>query len=132
MLFTRDYISDSDALDESQFPIYKTAYTKTGLGSSACVLVSLVKNILRLLQDQPLDEDNFNRRVNVVSQIANLAAQKKIGSNFDISVAVYGTHLYRNILPHKVSVVLENPLAVNFEQLLQIDPCIKKVERPPG
>ena len=32
----------------------------------------------------------------------NLRAQKKIGSNFDISTAIYGTHLYKNILPHKI------------------------------
>lgn len=31
--------------------------------------------------------------------MANLAAQNKIGSNFDISTAVYGSHLYRNVLP---------------------------------
>jgi phosphomevalonate kinase len=37
--------------------------------------------------------------INAISQVANLAAQKKIGSNFDISTAVYGTHLYKNILP---------------------------------
>jgi phosphomevalonate kinase len=33
--------------------------------------------------------------------VANLSAQKKIGSNFDISTAVFGTHLYKNILPEK-------------------------------
>jgi phosphomevalonate kinase len=38
-------------------------------------------------------------RVNAVSQVANLAAQKKIGSNFDISTAVFGSHLYTNLLP---------------------------------
>jgi len=39
----------------------------------------------------------------VISQTANLSAQKKIGSNFDISTAIYGTHLYKNILPHRIS-----------------------------
>ena len=32
--------------------------------------------------------------VNVISQVANLSAQQKIGSNFDISTAIYGSHLY--------------------------------------
>lgn len=31
--------------------------------------------------------------------MANLSAQQKIGSNFDISTAVFGTHLYKNLLP---------------------------------
>jgi phosphomevalonate kinase len=38
--------------------------------------------------------------VNLISQVANLSAQKKIGSNFDISTAVFGTHLYKNVIPH--------------------------------
>jgi phosphomevalonate kinase len=37
----------------------------------------------------------------MVSQVANLAAQNKIGSNFDISTAVFGSHLYKNVLPRK-------------------------------
>ena len=37
--------------------------------------------------------------INALSHIANLAAQNKIGSNFDISTAVYGSHLYQNVLP---------------------------------
>ena len=34
-----------------------------------------------------------------LSHVSNLAAQTKIGSNFDISSALYGSQLYTNILP---------------------------------
>ena len=44
--------------------------------------------------------------MNVISQTANLRAQQKIGSNFDISTAVFGTHLYTNIFPHKIFQIL--------------------------
>ena len=44
----------------------------------------------------------MKKEVNVISHVANLASQKKIGSNFDISTAVFGSHLYKNVLPRKV------------------------------
>ena len=43
----------------------------------------------------------------MISQTANLSDKKKIGSNFDISTAIYGTHLYKNILPHRISEILQ-------------------------
>jgi len=39
--------------------------------------------------------------------MANLSAQNKKGSNFDISTAVYGTHLYMNTLPNMIFSNLE-------------------------
>lgn len=66
---------------------------KTGLGSSACVTVGIVS--LVCLIHSRLDP----QLVDWLSQIANLSAQGKIGSNFDISSAVHGTHLYTNVLP---------------------------------
>lgn len=45
--------------------------------------------------------------VNALSHISNLKAQHKIGSNFDISAAIFGSHLYRNVLPQKAKKYLD-------------------------
>jgi phosphomevalonate kinase len=60
------------------------------------VIVSIVNVLLKLFAPNELVQINT---INAISQVANLAAQKKIGSNFDISTAIYGSHLYKNILP---------------------------------
>jgi phosphomevalonate kinase len=67
------------------------------LGSSAGVTVAIIGGLCRTF-----DPTTNSRTINCLSQLAHLAAQKKIGSNFDISTAVYGTHLYKNILPNLV------------------------------
>lgn len=59
------------------------------------------------------------KTVNALSQVANLAAQNKIGSNFDISTAVHGSHLYRNVLPR---LAFETISTLDFETLMKIDP----------
>lgn len=53
-------------------------------------VVAMVCLINQRLEKQLVDQ---------LSQIANLAAQGKLGSNFDISSAVHGSHLYKNVLP---------------------------------
>jgi phosphomevalonate kinase len=67
------------------------------------------------------NEDRFHKLANVLSQVANLSAQKKIGSNFDISTAVFGTHLYRNILPHKIAALHETTIE-QIDELVSVDP----------
>jgi phosphomevalonate kinase len=47
-----------------------------------------------------------------------MAAQNKIGSNFDISTAVYGSHLYKNVLPRQAFEVVSSK---DFSALLKID-----------
>ena len=56
----------------------------------------VVGGILRQCLDQYSEEE-----VNCLSQVANIAAQNKIGSNFDVSTAVFGSQLYKNILPRR-------------------------------
>jgi phosphomevalonate kinase len=70
--------------------------------------------------------EQFNRLINVISQVANLSAQKKVGSNFDISTAVFGTHLYKNILPHRI-MEHSSSQAGMLQSLLKIDPQITVV-----
>ena len=56
--------------------------------------------------------------------MANIAAQNKIGSNFDISTALYGSQLYTNILPKKASEAIKTG---NILSLLEVDPEIKQL-----
>ena len=62
--------------------------------------------------------------VNVLSQVANIAAQNKIGSNFDISTAVYGSQLYKNVLPKKAFEAVEKK---TLSDILSVNPEIKKL-----
>lgn len=62
------------------------------------------------------------KTVNAVSQVANLAAQGKIGSNFDISTAVFGSHAYINLLPQTAFLTASS---LDFQPLLAIDPQVQ-------
>ncbi|KAJ1947845.1 phosphomevalonate kinase, partial [Linderina macrospora] len=91
---------------------------KTGLGSSAAMVTSLVAALLAHLGAVPmssLDPKNHGtgesqqslRLVHNIAQYAHCLAQGKIGSGFDVSSAVYGSHEYRRFSPS----VLEDAMA---------------------
>lgn len=63
--------------------------------------------------------------MNYLSQVANIAAQNKIGSNFDISTAVYGSQLYKNILPRVAFEAIEKG---DIREVMKIDPEIKRLK----
>jgi phosphomevalonate kinase len=94
----------------------KVTVNKTGLGSSAALTTSLVGAWLEFFfsekattttnnnnnnNDQDDDDDDVDDDIDKIARQHNLAqichcwAQGKIGSGFDVSAAVYGTHLYR-------------------------------------
>jgi phosphomevalonate kinase len=74
---------------------------KTGLGSSAAMTTSLVGALLVHLEVvQPDDgtgklDDASLALIHNTAQLAHCAAQGKVGSGFDVSAAVWGSHLYR-------------------------------------
>ena len=73
-------------MSKLKFLNYIGSPSKTGIGSSACVIAVVVGGILKtILPNSSKDEVNF------LGHMANVAAQNKIGSNFDISTAIYGT-----------------------------------------
>lgn len=107
ILFDRGFLSETGSEDTKgiKFLDYKGTPSKTGLGSSACVIVVIVEGILNeLLRGE---EEITKDVVNVLSQVSNIGAQNKIGSNFDISTAVYGSQLYKNILPRRAFSAIE-------------------------
>ncbi|KAI9216851.1 ribosomal protein S5 domain 2-type protein [Blastocladiella britannica] len=75
---------------------------KTGLGSSAALVTSLVAGIWRYTTGT-LDCD----WIHAGAQVAHCLAQGKIGSGFDVASAVYGTHVYRRFPAAAIAPVLE-------------------------
>ncbi|KAJ1969104.1 phosphomevalonate kinase [Dispira parvispora] len=90
---------------------------KTGLGSSATLVTSLVAALFthfgfsQTLTRQPeatgssLSVD-FLAWVHNMAQFCHCLAQGKIGSGFDVSAAVYGSHLYRRFNPAVLEPIL--------------------------
>ncbi|KAL0066272.1 phosphomevalonate kinase [Marasmius tenuissimus] len=77
---------------------------KTGLGSSAALITSLVSSLLLYLGVIPpealKDETHEGRYLaHNVSQFIHCLAQGKIGSGFDVSAAVFGSHIYTRFTP---------------------------------
>ncbi|KAJ2087688.1 phosphomevalonate kinase [Coemansia sp. RSA 986] len=83
---------------------------KTGLGSSAAMVTSLVASIFVhfgivsshiLGPDRCFDSKSMRglQLIHNVAQFAHCLAQGKVGSGFDVSAAVYGSHVYCRFAP---------------------------------
>lgn len=94
-------------------PLGKT--NKTGLGSSAALVTSLVAALLQHLGLADVASKQGQDDVHALAQAAHCAAQGKVGSGFDVASAVYGTHVYRRFSP----AVLE-PMFSGSARLLDI------------
>lgn len=70
----------------------KPIVCKTGLGSSAALVTSLVGS---LLQASGVNVDGNTQMAHNLAQICHCHAQGKVGSGFDVSSAVYGSHVYQ-------------------------------------
>ncbi|KAA1106970.1 phosphomevalonate kinase [Puccinia graminis f. sp. tritici] len=73
---------------------------KTGLGSSAAMVTSLCSAILIHFAPsiKPLSRST-KLLLHNLSQYVHSLAQGKVGSGFDVSAAIYGTHVYRRFSP---------------------------------
>jgi len=84
--------------------------TKTGMGSSAALVTSLVGALLAFFDVTDVfsaDDDNDGRRmVHNLAQVCHCVAQNKIGSGFDVSSAVYGSQKYVRFSPGLLSPLL--------------------------
>ncbi|KAF8492301.1 ribosomal protein S5 domain 2-type protein [Gautieria morchelliformis] len=75
---------------------------KTGLGSSAALITSLVTALLvhfSAITAESLSNDEGRSLAHNVAQYVHCLAQGKVGSGFDVSSAVFGSHIYRRFDP---------------------------------
>ncbi|WWC72827.1 phosphomevalonate kinase [Kwoniella pini CBS 10737] len=96
-------------------PIAQT--NKTGLGSSAALVTSLVASLLSHLDVVSLPTGNPAASttsnlglVHSVAQFIHCLAQGKVGSGFDVSSAVYGTHVYTRFSPSILTPLMQNAI----------------------
>lgn len=85
---------------------------KTGLGSSAAMTTSLVGALLIHLgavaenADGSLPAESL-AIIHNTAQLAHCAAQGKVGSGFDVSAAVWGSHLFRRFDKDVIQTILD-------------------------
>lgn len=81
---------------------------KTGLGSSAALITSLVSALLvhtsvisrgALLQEQDAMTNTDRRLAHNLAQYIHCLAQGKVGSGFDVAAAVFGSQVYTRFNP---------------------------------
>lgn len=89
---------------------------KTGLGSSAALTTSLVAALLLHFKvvSHTLD-DTEKILVHNVAQFVHCFAQGKVGSGFDVSSAVWGSHRYKRFNP-----AILTPIMVTFTPFILI------------
>ncbi|XP_050237855.1 phosphomevalonate kinase, peroxisomal [Mercurialis annua] len=87
----------------------KPEVAKTGLGSSAAMTTAVVAALLHYLGVVDLstlcrDKESHDLDVvHIIAQTAHCIAQGKVGSGFDVSSAVYGSHRYVRFSPEVLS-----------------------------
>ncbi|KAF9566764.1 Phosphomevalonate kinase [Agrocybe pediades] len=95
---------------------------KTGLGSSAALITSLTSALLAHLSVIPkealtTDDISDGRRLaHNLAQFVHCVAQGKVGSGFDVSAAVFGSHLYTRFDPS----VIQDLMGENIPKLYPI------------
>ncbi|KAI8372445.1 Phosphomevalonate kinase [Blakeslea trispora] len=81
---------------------------KTGLGSSAALTTSLVAALLLHFKvvSHSLTEDE-KKLIHNVAQYVHCFAQGKVGSGFDVSSAVWGSHRYKRFDPSILAPIMD-------------------------
>lgn len=85
---------------------------KTGLGSSAALITSLVSALLVHFSTIPATSFTHNsdgqRLAHNLAQYVHCLAQGKVGSGFDVSAAVFGSHIYTRFNPEVIHDLMNN------------------------
>ncbi|KAH9047887.1 Phosphomevalonate kinase [Lactarius hengduanensis] len=85
---------------------------KTGLGSSAALITSLVTAVLvrtGLIAPDQLASASSRRLAHNVAQFVHCLAQGKVGSGFDVSAGVFGSQLYTRFSPSVLQPLMDDP-----------------------
>ncbi|KAI3619044.1 phosphomevalonate kinase [Moniliophthora roreri] len=95
---------------------------KTGLGSSAALITSLVSSILYhlgVISQSAFENESSEERhlAHNISQYVHCLAQGKVGSGFDVAAAVYGSHIYTRFDPGVLQELMADDM-INTRPLL--------------
>nr|AOV62771.1 phosphomevalonate kinase [Morus alba] len=113
--------------EESSGENCKPEVAKTGLGSSAAMTTAVVAALLHylgvvnlaLLSDQNQVKDTTDLDVvHMIAQTAHCIAQGKVGSGFDVSSAVYGSHRYVRFSPEVISSAQDSAKGAPLQEVL--------------
>ncbi|CAI9275294.1 unnamed protein product [Lactuca saligna] len=105
----------------------KPEVAKTGLGSSAAMTTAVVAALLHYLgvvdllsssKDQKIDFSSNLDTVHMIAQTAHCIAQGKVGSGFDVSSAVYGSHRYVRFSPKIISSAQEAVCSTPLDEVI--------------
>lgn len=105
---------------------------KTGLGSSAALISSLVTALLVHLGVPPREQiregglltSSALALAHNTAQYVHCLAQGKIGSGFDVSAAIYGSHLYTRFDPKVLEPVVSKDTVCGFPCCALCSPLI--------
>ncbi|KAI9294387.1 Phosphomevalonate kinase [Neoconidiobolus thromboides FSU 785] len=119
--------------------------SKTGLGSSACLVASLTAAVLKWFEKQigeiekehkKEDNNSFLNLAHNLAQFAHCKAQGKIGSGFDVAAALFGSIKYNRFPTDKLSLILNEETFNNLKFIECINDfnwgfVISKFQLPP-
>jgi phosphomevalonate kinase len=91
---------------------------KTGLGSSAALITSLVTALLvqsDLIAPDQLASVSARRLAHNVAQFVHCLAQGKVGSGFDVSAGVFGSQLYTRFNPAVLQPLMDDSVRYPFD-----------------
>lgn len=88
-----------------------TLVSKTGLGSSAALIASLVAACATFFHVLSLKSSYGQTLIHRLAQVCHCLAQGKIGSGFDIASALYGSCRYRRFSPVALTHITRMPNA---------------------
>ncbi|CAO3642840.1 unnamed protein product [Cunninghamella blakesleeana] len=98
---------------------------KTGLGSSAALTTSLVGALFlyfNVFSDASLEDEKNLTWIHNVAQFVHCFAQGKVGSGFDVSAAVFGSHRYQRFNPSILTPIMnENIDPISLTKALDVE-----------
>ncbi|KAG8826432.1 phosphomevalonate kinase [Serendipita sp. 401] len=88
---------------------------KTGMGSSAALITSVVGSLMIHLKvfgsvDLSRDIEETRRLIHNAAQYIHCLAQGKVGSGFDVSSAIFGSHIYTRFDPKVIQPLMESSI----------------------
>jgi phosphomevalonate kinase len=99
------------------------AVHKTGLGSSAALITSLVAALLVRTRAAALDTPAGRRLVHHAAQHVHCLAQGKVGSGFDVAAAVFGSQRYTRFAPTVLAPLMRDVPVRTVELLCRVEGC---------